>query len=192
MSDILLVLTRFLLLCSSEILTLIYTLLKQESYDTVNCGVFCCVVAISAILDVEVPEDILPNFWRRGLLELIGGKADELHSDFDCLHDPHSWNSPEIFRQQQLFVETMRDYRNKIVTANSEAMKTVEKNLVSMRDEFAKFYLTLRFSDSEIERLRKVTKDRSSGLDNMLSRMTDDIEVVQGCWNSAGSTAWLG
>jgi hypothetical protein len=158
----------------------------------VNCGIFCCVVAISGILAVDAPETIQPNLWRRGLLELIGGKADDLHSDFDCLHEPHSWFSPKVLEQQQSVIEKMVDHRNKIIIANNQAIETVERNLISMRDEFAKFYLTLCFSNSEIERLRRVTKERSSGLENMLSRMSNDTKAIQDCWSEAGSAGWLG
>jgi len=56
-----------------------------------------------------------------------------------------------------------------------------------MRDEFAKFYLTLRFSTSEIERLRRVTKERSSGLETLLSRVSNNTRVTQDCWNEAWS-----
>lgn len=86
----------------------------------------------------------------------------------------------------------MVDHRNKIIIANNQAIETVERNLISMRNEFAKFYLTLRFSNSEIERLRRVTEERSSGLENMLSRMSNDTRAIQDCWNEAGSAAWLG
>lgn len=169
-----------------------YTLLKQEPNDTVNCGVFCCVIAISGILNIDAPKSIYPDLWRRSLLELIGGKADELHSDFGCRHTPHSWHSYEILQQQQQCIDIMVEHKNKVVIANNEAVKTVERSLISMRDEFAKFYLTLRFSDSEVQRLRKVARDRSSGLDNMLSRMSHDIRVIKKCWNDAGSEAWFG
>jgi hypothetical protein len=174
-----------------DVLTPRYTSLKQGLNDTVNCGVFCCVVAISGILDVEAPKTIHPTFWRRGLLELIGGKADDLHPESNFVHDPHSWSSPEVFKQQQQFLEKMIDHKNKIIIANSEAMKTVEKNFISMRDEFAKFYLTLRFSSSEVQRLRKVAEERSSGLDNMLSRMSRDIDDMKACWDNSGSENWF-
>ena len=85
----------------------------------------------------------------------------------------------------------MIDHKNKIIIANSEAMKTVEKNFISMRNEFAKFYLTLRFSSSEVQRLRKVAEERSSGLDNMLSRMSRDIDEMKACWDNSGSETWF-
>jgi hypothetical protein len=146
---------------------------------------------------VEAPETIHPTFWRRGFLELIGGKADglhadDLHPDSNCVHDPHLWSSPEVFEQQQQFLERMTNHKNKIIIANSKAMETVEKNFTSMRDEFAKFHLTLHFSNSEVQRLRKVAKERSSGLDNMLLRMSCDTNDMKTCWDKIGSAAWIG
>jgi hypothetical protein len=85
----------------------------------------------------------------------------------------------------------MIDHKDKIIIANSEAMKTVEENFRSMKDEFAKFYLTLRFSNSEVQRLRKVAKERSSGLDNMLSRMSRDMDDMKACWDNSGSETWF-